>query len=154
MLKLKPLIVILGSLREVPLSGVKQEDRKFRSKKNTKKYGETATETKIKSTQIRLYAKEWRAARRLVKNSHMILQKQLGYSTPLGRIAPTSKIKDLIEFREYALAEAAKHNKENRHWQVTVELTWAELSEDAISQLLTITGGELPDAFLNFETSL
>jgi hypothetical protein len=144
--KLKPLLVVLGGIREVPIGEAKREERRYGSSRSHHASGHETIETRVRGRTIRMHPEQWKAAHRFVKNSNRMLQK-LTYSTTLGRITLVSRKPQILQFREAALLESAEHNTLHKHWHVVVELTPQELGKDACNQLLTIYGGELPDLF-------
>lgn len=151
--KLKDIIVVLGGVRELAVpdkvTGVnpRYDRRRMKTKRTTRVRGEVVPEVNIKSTFLRLYQTEWKAAHTFVVNANRSIG-EFSYKTPLGRLTLADKREDISKLREALMSEAAKRNTENRHWQVLVEgPTWGELNEDARTQLLTVMAGELPDVF-------
>lgn len=146
---LKPLIVVLGGVRVTPVEAVQRRIERTRTVRHAlvDSAGKSvpAARKKAHQREILLYPAELKAANRFRKNAAAYLR-DLTFSSPLGRVALRESISKLVELREGALVESVAHNRECPHWQVLVEgPTWAELSEDAVSTLLTTLGGRLPE---------
>lgn len=144
---LKPLIVVLGGVR---MTGVKVQTGattyRQRTKRRSRRGGESALEFHTHERRIIQDADAWRDANRFVKNANSSL-KEYTVRTPLGRIAVATMKPYLSRFREECYQAATEHNPKNSDWQIRVELSWADLGADAISQLLTLMAEDLPPSF-------
>lgn len=140
--QLKPLLVILGGIREI---GPSERDEKHSSRRRTRVGMDAAVEVNVQHRLKIRYPEEKKACRRFIKNVYGRLGK-VWVSTPLGHITVAEIEEELHEFREELYEYAALHNRKNEHWRILVELAWTRLDEDATSTLLALVE-ELPEEF-------
>lgn len=140
--RLREMVVILGGIREVPMSGATIAKRTA-TRRTRRVDGEEAMIHRSNRQLVRLYPREWRRAHRLIKAWSERLR-ALCYHTPLGRLALHEREPELVVIKEGFAADAADHNNENPHWQVLDELSWCLLDERSRSDLLTVMGGDMP----------
>lgn len=155
MKKLKPLVVVLGSIR---LIGTKRLKREKMGRRRSRMGQHDALELNAHERLVIAEPEQWRAGRRFIKTAHARLQ-EFYVRTPIGNIALKSVVPGLRRFREKAMHEAAHGapgrpggNRTHRHWQVLVEgPTWADLTDDSLSLLMTLMAEDLPTAFFESE---
>lgn len=143
--RLRELVVVLGGIREVPMSGARQSTRTS-TRRRGRVGDQEATFHRTKSQNVRLYPAQWRRAHRLVKTWRMRLSR-VCFHTPIGQVALRSRVDELLVVKEGFNADAADHNNENPYWQVVDEMTWCLIDARGRSDLLTIMGGDMPDSF-------
>jgi hypothetical protein len=141
---LRPVMVALGG--PARLAGPQEFEKRHRSRRRTTVGKAHAIERYVRQRQKIIYPDEHSAANRLKKNSLVDLGK-IWHNTSLGHIFLADREPEMYEFREHLYAQAADHNRENRHWHVIVELTWTILGDEARSDLMTLVGESLPAEF-------
>lgn len=145
---LRPLVFVVGGIR---INGKQQRRSRQNTRRRSRLGRNAALEMNVVDQTVIVEPDQWRAARRFVKNSNTVLS-QYYVRTAIGHVALKSTVPALRKFRERAMAEAvAKHNSLHRDWQVLVELTWADLGDDARATLLTLAAEDLPPSFFEHE---
>lgn len=141
---LRDLVAVLGGVR---IDGKRRKKVRQNTRRRSRLGRHVALEMHVHEQTVVAEPEQWRAARRFVKNSNVVLSRYY-VRTPFGHVALRSMVPVLHRFRERAMAEAAaRHNSVHREWQVLVELTWADLGDDARSELLTHMAEDLPESF-------
>lgn len=140
--ELKPLLVILGGIREI---GPSERDERFSSRRKTRVSGDLAEEVNVQHRVKIKFPEEKKACRRFIKNAYGRLGK-VWVNTPIGHVTVMDIEEELHEFREELYEFAALHNRKNRNWQILVELAWTKLDADATSTLLALVE-DLPEEF-------
>jgi hypothetical protein len=151
-MSLKPLVFVMGGVR---LHGKckRAREQKTKTRRRSRLSGSPAMEVNYFEQNMVAEPAQWRAARRFIKNSNIVLSRYY-VKTPLGHIALRSSVPALRKFRERAMTYAiSQHNAIHRDWQVLVELTWSDLGDDARSTLLTLMAEDLPPSFFEHEES-
>lgn len=143
-MSLKPLLVILGGVREI---GATEYSKRHGSKQIKSHGNKIIVDMHVRQQKKIKDMYTWRATRRFIVNSQNAL-KSVAYKTPIGLICLKSEKPSLHALREQMLLEVVELNKENRNIQVIVELTWTDLTDDAISMLqTTVPSSKLPKKF-------
>lgn len=149
-LLLKPVIFVMGGVRA---EGERKRSGRHTTRRRSRLGKNVALEFNVIEKTVVAEPAQWRAARRFVKNSNQRL-KNYYVATKLGHVALKSMIPALRNFREKAMHEAAYGapgrpggNATHKEWQVLVELTWADLGDDARSMLLSLYAEDLPPSF-------